>query len=332
MEVVQEVSVQVDATKLGDLRGLIDDLEAHRRNLRGVRGFVGMQITRATEPGGNVLLTVSTRWKDNNSLSDYTTQPETVTSIIERHGDITVPGTLETRRVEAVESRMDTGNVPYERFGIALGVPLVIVGIGLGVIYALSRVYLELESSAGATTLAAAVAISILLGAWYFASNRVPQWQYAAAVVGVGALLLGGTVFAQVSPGPTHEEEHVDGSPTPGEGETPTAPGAVSVELNDNYFTIAGSDERNPTITIPSGTEIPLDNVGTALHNMHIEPSPGAGFAVTFCRTGEGAPCSDPARIPGGNQGVILVSLPPGTYTYRCDFHTQEMVGQITVQ
>jgi plastocyanin len=332
MELVQEVSVQVEATKLGDLRGLIDDLEAHRSGLRGMRGFVGMQITRSSEPGGNVLLTASTRWKDNNSLADYTTQPDTTTSIIERHSDITVPDTLDVRRVEAVESRMETGNAPYERLGLALAVPLVIFGIGLGVIYALSRVYLELESSAGATALAASVAVAILLGAWYFASNRVPQWQYAGAAVAVVALLLGGTVYAQVSPGPAHEEAHVDGSPTPGVGETPTAPGAVSVQMHDNYFTLADSDERNPSITLPSGTEIPLDNQGSALHNMHIEPSPGAGFAVPFCRTGEGAPCSDPARIPGGNQGVIVVTLGPGTYTYRCDFHTQEMVGQITVQ
>jgi plastocyanin len=83
-----------------------------------------------------------------------------------------------------------------------------------------------------------------------------------------------------------------------------------------------------------AGTEqtIPVENVGNALHNLHIEAAPGAGFAVSFCTVDGDAPCTDPARMRGGQEGTITFTLAAGTYAYRCDFHTAEMVGEITVQ
>jgi heme-degrading monooxygenase HmoA len=336
MELVQQVTVQVESSKLGDIRGLMEALETHRRDLRGRRGFVNMQITRSTESGGNVLVGVQTRWRDENSFSDYAAGSENAAAIVERRSDITVPGSVQVRRVEAVDTGEERdANVVYERLGIALGVPLVIVGVGLAFIYALSRVYLELESSAAATTLSAGVAVLILLGCWYFASNAVPRLQYASAVVVVAVLLLGGTVWAQVSEGPHVEEPHVEGSPTPdGPGPGPGPEGPV-ILLDDNVVLLPDSDARNPVISVAgAGTEqtIPVENVGNALHNLHIEAAPGAGFAVSFCTVDGDAPCTDPARMRGGQEGTITFTLAAGTYAYRCDFHTAEMVGEITVQ
>jgi plastocyanin len=77
---------------------------------------------------------------------------------------------------------------------------------------------------------------------------------------------------------------------------------------------------------------LPIQNEGKALHNMHIEAAPGAGFAVSFCTVGGDAPCSDPARIRAGTGASMTFTLPAGTYAYRCDFHTTEMQGTITVQ
>lgn len=338
MEVIQQVLVQIEGSRLGDVRGLLDALEAHRGRLRGQRGFVGMQIARSAEAGGNILLDVQTRWTDNNSLADYTTMPETVVTIVEANGDVIVPGSMAVRRVDAVDAGTPKDmNAVYERFGIALLVPLAIFLIGLGVIYSLSRVYLELDNPDAATALAAVVAISILLGGWYFASNPVPTWQFAGVGVTIIALLLGGTVYAQVSDGPTFAEHVEGGEPgeTPEPGESPPPGGPVTVVFEDNFFTTLGDGEQNPTYTVQgAGTEVtlPIQNAGNALHNLHIEPSPGAGFAVSFCTVGGEAPCSDPARMRGGADGTITFTLPAGTYAYRCDFHPTEMVGEIVIE
>jgi plastocyanin len=74
-----------------------------------------------------------------------------------------------------------------------------------------------------------------------------------------------------------------------------------------------------------------LNNVGSALHNMHVSDADG-NFEAAFC-TGDGdTPCSEPPRISGGASGEITIDLPAGTYEYRCDFHTSEMVGTLEVQ
>ncbi len=59
MEYVQQVLVQIAADKLGDARVLLDDLEAHRRELRSMRGFRVMSINRAIEAGGITLVSVA---------------------------------------------------------------------------------------------------------------------------------------------------------------------------------------------------------------------------------------------------------------------------------
>jgi plastocyanin len=326
MEQVQQIQVHVAAAKLGDARILFDDLEAHRRELRGLRGFVSMSINRAAEPGGDTSVSVETRWANQAALDQYMESARTVESIIRSHSAITVPDTLSVRLLEGVDSGgRSKQDILVERFTIALMVPIAIVGIGFAIIYALSRIYLELGSD-GATPLAIIVAGGILLVAWYFAEHRsAPVWQFAAVGSVVVALLVGGTVWAQVSEGPEHESL-IEGTETPGGEGTPPVPGEVVIELHDNVVQLAGSGEANPTIRVPSGATVTVRNEGRALHNLHVSP-----FDEAICSAASASPCTDPARMNGGDEGTITFDIPPGTYDYRCDFHTAEMTGTLEV-
>jgi plastocyanin/heme-degrading monooxygenase HmoA len=332
MEWIQQVSVQVAGARMGDARPLFDDLEAHRRELRGMRGFMSMSISRSTEAGGNILVAVESRWRDERALQDYEQSARTAESIIRGHRDLIEADTLSVRRLEALDTQAEPREaVLYERFASALLVPAGILVGGLAIIYALSRVYLEMGSD-GATPLAIIVAVLILLVAWYFASNKsAPAWQMAAVGSFAVAALIGGTITAQVMEGPhVDREAHLngDGEGTPTPGETPAAPGEVRITMEDNVFVVNG--EENPTITVATGTTIPLSNEGRALHNVHI--AGGGNYDEETCTTGGEDPCSDPNRIRGGASGIIQITVPPGTYDYRCDFHVEEMSGTIVVQ
>lgn len=332
MDQVQQVSVQVAAANLGDVRTLIDALEAHRDSLAGQRGFAGLQIRRSSEEGGNTLITVETRWRDGNSLADYTMRGETASSIIQRHASITVPGTLDVRRMEAVDAEPSDTPVIYERLATALLLPIGIAAVGLAIIYSLSRVYLEIGPGNATTFLASGIAIGILLVAWYFAANPAPRWQYGSVGVAVAALLVTGTVWAQTSPGPAVHRggETAEGSPTPDPNATPAPPGLVTIELNDNVVRVQGSEGDNPTFTVPTGATIPVVNVGAAVHNLHVAAS--GDFVGNPCAAGGADPCSDPPIIRGGQEGEIIFDLPPGTYDYRCDFHIGLMEGTVVVE
>jgi hypothetical protein len=232
--------------------------------------------------------------------------------------------------MEAMESRASKESV-YDRLAIAVMVPAGAVIFGLAIIYSLSRVYLEV-GGAGATAMATAVAVGILLVAWLFASApKMPSWQYASVGTAVAALLVGGTVYAQVHEGPEiHRDAHVV-SPEPDGTETPGGPdGPALIVMKDNVFVFNG--QENPTIPAPAGQEVifPLSNEGTALHNMQVSDASG-NFPALTCRAGNETPCSDPPRILGGGEGTITINLPAGSYEYRCDFHPTEMLGTLEV-
>jgi len=328
MEYVQTVLVRIAADKLTDATGpdgVINALEAHRSDIRRRTGFLRMQITRSVEEGGDVLLSVETRWRDEESLANYQTSVPNAASIIREHGDEVVADSLQVRRMEALESEVEESKrgVVYERFAIAALVPLGIVGFGFAVIYSLSRIYLEIGNE-WATVVAAIVALTILLGAWYFAANPgAMRIQLPAVGLTAAALLLAGGVYAQVNY-EAEVHEVVDGEPT---AEPPG--GEFLLVMGDNFFEFNG--ERNPTITVGANVDItlPLVNEGSALHNVHIAAT--GSYESDFCSVGGENPCSDPARIPGGGEGTITFNLPPGTYDFRCDFHPVEMTGTIEV-
>ena len=150
------------------------------------------------------------------------------------------------------------------------------------------------------------------------------------------ALLIGGTVWAAVDdrypPEGGFERDHAGGD-EPGEptdGETPGAGSDNVIEMDDNVFIVNG--EENPDLTAAAGAEVTfqLENIGSALHNLHI--AAGGDFDSNPCTAGGEDPCSDPTRITGGGDGTITFNLPAGTYDYRCDFHTSEMSGTLTVE
>lgn len=330
MEYVQQVVVQVPAAKRGDIKRLVGQIEAHRPYLREQRGFVDMRIARSRVAAGDTQVLVETRWKDGNALTDYAFGAETVEKIAEANSDIVVPGSLSVTRAEATgvdpESRVREG---YERIVMALLVPVGAVVFGFAIIYALSRIYLEIEGDA-ATVLSAAVALGILLLAWFFAANpKLPVWQMTSILGVIAVALISGAVYAQVKDGPAIHSL-VENGHTAEPGETPSPGGPNLVEMHDNYFALPDGT-RNPTINVAAGTEIAFDltNQGAALHNMQIAAS--GSFVANFCSATSGDPCSVPPRIPAGQSGTITFNLPAGTYDYRCDFHATDMAGQIVV-
>lgn len=322
MEYVHTTLVQLAANRVSEAEPLFRDLEAHRDVASAMRGYQGMRVNRTTHAEGNVLVVVETRWSSNNAMVDYAAAKENAASIIGKYESLTVPGSLQTHRMESLAGeRAEAPNRMYDRLALALFVPAGVLAFALISIYFLSRIYLSLPGAA-ASIMAITVAIVVLAGCAYFASSAtIPRWQWlGAAVVGFAALAIGGTVAGVYDEDnkEVHAPENGGGEPTPGPG------GPIVIQTDDNFFV-------QPDITIPPGpVEIPIENVGTAIHNMHVAIT-GAYESNGVCE--RGAPgCSEPNQIRGGESGVITLDLEPGTYDYRCDFHiADEMFGTITV-
>jgi plastocyanin/heme-degrading monooxygenase HmoA len=331
MEYVQTVLVQIAATKLDEAsgpQGLLPAIEAHRDLASAQRGFQGMRITRTANPEGDVLVVVETRWANNNAMADYSTLKNNVESIIRAHEGELVPSSLQVHRMESLKS--ETAETPariYDRLALALLIPLGVLAFALLSIYGLSRIYLALPSEA-ATPLAAGIALGVLGISWYFASNpSAPRWQVLGiAAVAVATLAIGGTAAAiyDESNKEVKTAEPPPSATAPAGSTTPAAPGAAVIGMEDNKFV--------PTdITVASGTTINLNNKGLAVHNVHVADASG-NYASAFCKATGTEPCSKPAAIPAGSTGTITVSIPAGTYDFRCDFHPVDMKGKLTVK
>jgi plastocyanin len=221
----------------------------------------------------------------------------------------------------------DAPNRIYDRLALALLIPVGVLAFALLCIYGLSRIYLALPSEA-ATPLAAGIALGVLGIASYFSSNpSAPRWQILGiAVVAVATLAIGGTAAALYDEGNKEVKEAptaVASVPSAGSS-TPAPAGAAEIDMEDNKFPVA-------SISVTSGGTINITNKGAGTHNVHVAGAPGA-YAVAFCKATGTEPCSKPASIPGGGTGTITVSLPAGTYDFRCDFHPFEMTGKLTVK
>jgi plastocyanin/heme-degrading monooxygenase HmoA len=325
MEYVQTVLFKIPATRVDDALapgGVLADLEAHHDIASAQPGFRGMQITRTANPEGDALVVVETRWATNNALADYTTLRTNAATIVEQHADQIVPGSLQTYRMEALATeRTEAPTRVYDRIMLPLLIPAGVLAFALLVIYGLSRIYLSLPNDA-ATPLAAVIALAILGLAFYFAANpNLPRWQIGGVVAaGLAALAIGGVAAAIYDEG---HKEFVQAEPTaPSTGGG--SPGANEIDMVDNAFQPA-------SLTVTTGTTITLKNKGQATHNVHVADASGT-YASPFCRVGGPTPCSDPASIPGGGSGTILINIPAGTYDFRCDFHPTQMTGKLTVQ
>lgn len=344
MEYIQTVLLQIDATRLeqaSQAGGLLPELDEHRNFLKQQSGFRDLRITRSINNEGNVLVVIESRWADDESLVRYETNEPNVAAIVNRHYDVVIRDTVQVLDMEALRS--EASWAPAEaaaqaraRVTLPLLVPLGVLAFALLVIYGLSRVYLEL-SPGEATGLAAGIAIGVLLIAFYFALNpRVPGWQIGGILVIAAAALTGGAIWALVQE--DEGEAAIVGTPSPSASPaaSPASPapgGGLSVSMGDNFFEYQG--QKNPTIPVDAGQEmtITLTNDGVAIHNMHVDGTDNK-YAIPFCGPGqEETACSDPNIINAGETATVTLKIDaPGTYNFRCDFHLQEMVGQLEVK
>ncbi len=336
MEYVQTVMARIAATRSEEaLRpgGLLAALEAQRSVVAAQPGSHGMNITRSANPEGDVLVVVETRWASNNALADYSTRDQNIAAIFASHADVLVPDTLQVHRMQADQAgAAPAPNRVYDRLALALFVPTGVLAFAVLVIYAVSRIYLALPSE-WATPLAAGIALGVLGVSWYFASHpAVPRWQIASvAVVTLGVLAVTGTAAAVYDEDHKEVKTHVEATPAP--GTTPSAPGTPQIDMEDNFFTDAAG-KKDPVIPIKAGAEVTIDvvNKGLALHNVHVAGLSGE-YTQVICKTGGAEFCSDPAQVAAGKTAKLVVKFDkPGTYNFRCDFHTAQMNGKLEVQ
>jgi len=125
-------------------------------------------------------------------------------------------------------------------------------------------------------------------------------------------------------------------SGTPPCGQLPAAPaatpgpplqvsGTVAIGMGDNFFDLDG--QRNPNLAVNTGASITVEltSIGTQPHNMRTTGADGE-----FDNDDDAV--SDPDLIPGGGSGTLTFSFTEaGTYEYRCDFHPDQMRGEIAV-
>lgn len=326
MEQVQRIAVEVTGAPSDTL---LADLETHRSELRRRPGFRGMSIARSATAGGNTLLSVETRWRDNNSLADYSTQPPNVEGILRAHAAETVADSLEVRRMEALaEEAAEPSQPVYERLAFALFVPIGVLVFALLVIYGLSRIYLALDPNV-ATPVAAVIAILILGTCAFIAANPViERWQVAGIVGIAAAVLLGGGIYAGVHG--KHKAEipasvkaatatAAAGAPTAAPGGTQAAGGGLDIASPDD------TRYDKDTLTAKAGTSVTITftNKSGLLHNIHFFNGADASAPSL------GATKLDSSTTPQ----TVTFTTPstPGQYFFHCDAHPQQMQGHLVV-
>jgi plastocyanin len=68
-----------------------------------------------------------------------------------------------------------------------------------------------------------------------------------------------------------------------------------------------------------------LTNIGTQIHNMRTAGDDGE-------LNSDDDVVSEPDTIAGGGSGTLTLGFAqPGTYPYECEFHPDQMKGEITV-
>ena len=169
-------------------------------------------------------------------------------------------------------------------------------------------------------------------------ARLMPRWVWALTLVLAAALLVAAVACNDdeegAPPAETQAPEETEGPTGGGElGEQPASPqqldtevvaaqgGALDVTMGDNFF-----EQNNLSTPLGEAVTITIANNGDATHNMVIA-GPDGQFDT------EDDAVSDPDSIRGSGSGE-LTFLPQiaGAYTFRCDFHANEMGGQITVE
>ena len=153
-----------------------------------------------------------------------------------------------------------------------------------------------------------------------------------------GTVAAGHTAGTEVFLGPIQPANSITGGTggTPPCGQKAAAPaatpgpavavsGTVAMAFGDNFFDLNGN--RNPNMSVTAGTTVTfnLANNGTAIHNMRI-----AGLDGKFGTDDDVV--SDPRLVPGGASATLNFAPPQaGTFAYECEFHPNDMKGEIAV-
>ena len=102
---------------------------------------------------------------------------------------------------------------------------------------------------------------------------------------------------------------------------TEAVDGVLQTAAGDNFYTL-----NNLKVPLNEMTTIEIVNEGTAIHNMRIAGPDGEWNT-------DDDSVSDPELISGGATGVLeFTPTLAGTYTFRCDFHTDVQGGVIVVE
>ena len=336
MEYLQTVLVRIEAAKIDEAlrpQGLLEELEEHRGFLEEQPGFQDLSLARSINRDGNILLIVETRWQDDDSLVYYETHEPNVMGILNQHQDLVIPDSLQVLDMEALTPKVSAARVrtATDRLALPVLVPFGTLAFILLVVYGLSRVYLELPGDT-ATGLAAGIALGILAMAWFLSTRPIISgMQVGFMAVVVAGVLAGGAIYAVVDDDDGAEGDGQNGvsEPTPGAG---GGTGRSLVTMGDNFFEFEG--ERTPVIEVAAGEAVTWDlsHNGQAVHNMHIAGTDNE-YGVDFCDVGGEEPCSDPDIFTAGQSGTITFQFDePGTFIFRCDFHAQEMTGEVRVR
>jgi hypothetical protein len=161
---------------------------------------------------------------------------------------------------------------------------------------------------------------------------RLDRLPVGEALVGFLAVALIATFLLAHRELPGSSTADAGASASAGASATPTGssvPGGLEITMTDNKF-----DNTDLSATAGASVTINIKNSGTSVHNLHIAGASGQ-FGATFCTTNGADPCSNPNRVAGGSTAALTFTVPntPGAkIPYRCDFHSSEMTGTITVQ
>ena len=192
-----------------------------------------------------------------------------------------------------------------ERVVMPLLIPIAAVATIFLVILSGSKILLDLDSAAIATTIAIVLASAILLICTVIAEGpRLPTSVLYMITALPASLLLGVGLFLTARPGIPHEGEGGGGV---------VAVTQQTIDARDNLFV-------TKAFNVPIGQEVTVtfNNLGAALHNWHLKNLPGNPDGVKT------------ELIPGGQtQTVKFTVTAAGAFDYVCDVHP-EMKGKVT--
>lgn len=161
---------------------------------------------------------------------------------------------------------------------------------------------------------------------------RLDRLPIDAAVVGflITAMIVAfALAFTVVDLGDSESADGGDDTTETASGSPTGGPGELVIVMSDNAF-----DPEELSVPAGETVTINVENHGASIHNVHIADENG-DYADAFCDESAPGACSDPDRVGGGSTATITWEVPdaPGTeIPFRCDYHSTEMKGTITIQ